>query len=258
MRTPVKYYGGKTRMLKHLLPMIPKHRIYVEPFCGGASLFWAKEPSKIEVLNDINGNVVNFYQTVQSNFSELDERIQGSLHCEHSFNYAKLVYHNPSKFSKVERAWAFWVSCNQSFAAEAAGSFQWVKNKHDNWHPAVSVDNRKKEFPQYRGRLNRVCIMDRDAVQMIADRDGGDTFFYLDPPYVGARQGHYKGYSQENFNELLYALAEVKGKFLLSSYHNAELDLIKAEYNWSQMGIDQRLGVSGGTKRKTEVLTWNY
>lgn len=258
MRAPVKYYGGKTRMLPQLLPIIPKHRIYVEAFCGGASLFWAKEPSTIEVLNDINGNVVNFYQVMKHDFDKLFGRIHNSLHCEHSFQKAKEIYHNPEGWGRVERAWAFWVSCNQSFAAEAAGSFQWVKNKNDNWHPAVSVDNRKKEFYQYVNRLDRVTIMNRDAVQMIIDRDGTDTFFYLDPPYVGARQGHYEGYSQQHFDDLIGVLKKVNGKFLLSSYRNDALSKAVRSSGWKQKEIDQRLGVSGGTKRKIEVLTWNY
>lgn len=258
MRAPVKYYGGKTRMLPHLLPMIPEHRIYVEAFCGGASLFWAKEPSTIEVLNDINGNVVNFYAVMKYDFEELFTCIDNSLHCEHSFQKAKEIFHNPDGWGRVERAWAFWVSCNQSFASEAANSFQWVKNKHDNWHPAVSVDNRKKEFHQYFSRLDRVAIMNRDAVQMLIDRDGTDTFFYLDPPYVGARQGHYKGYTQKHFDDLLEALTKIKGKFLLSSYRNDALSEATSSERWNQKEINQRLGVAGGTKRKIEVLTWNY
>ena len=66
MRTPISYYGGKQRMIKHILPLIPSHRIYVEPFFGGGSIFFAKGPSYLEVINDINDNVVNFYQVMQN------------------------------------------------------------------------------------------------------------------------------------------------------------------------------------------------
>ncbi|WP_421801789.1 DNA adenine methylase [Flagellimonas sp.] len=258
MRAPVKYYGGKTRMLPNLLPMIPEHRIYVEAFCGGASLFWAKQPSKVEVLNDINGNVVNFYQVMKHDFDALYGRINNSLHCEHSFNRAKEIYHNPDGWGRVERAWAFWVSCNQSFGSEACAGFQWVKNKRDNWHPGVSVDNRKRQFHQYVNRLDRVSIMNRDAIQIIKDRDLIDTFFYLDPPYVGARQGHYKGYKQTDFNQLLETLRDIKGKFLMSSYRNEALDFHTKDLGWKKIEYDQILGVSGGSKRKIEVLTCNY
>jgi DNA adenine methylase len=61
MKTPISYYGGKQSMLKHILPLIPEHKIYVEPFFGGGAVFFGKEPSKVEVINDYNSNVVVFY-----------------------------------------------------------------------------------------------------------------------------------------------------------------------------------------------------
>lgn len=258
MRTPIKYYGGKTRMLPHLLPLIPEHRIYVEGFAGGAALFWAKEPSKIEVLNDINSNVANFYRVAKLKFAELQELIETTLHCEGTFLECKFIYNNPEDYSDVKRAWAFFVGANMSYGAEVAGSFQWVKNKTDNWHPAIAVANRRKQFKDYTGRLEKVCVHCRPAHVLIPQRDGSDTFFYLDPPYVGARQGHYKGYTQEDFNQLLEVLTEIKGKFLLSSYPNEQLSKYTEQMGWTQQEHSKRLGVAGDNQRKTEVLTYNY
>lgn len=65
MRTPITYYGGKQTLLKHILPLIPKHTIYTEAFCGGAAVFFAKKPAEAEVINDINQDLVNFYNTLQ-------------------------------------------------------------------------------------------------------------------------------------------------------------------------------------------------
>lgn len=258
MRTPIKYYGGKTRMLPHLLPRIPEHRIYVEAFAGGAALFWAKKPSIIEVLNDINKNVANFYRTMKIDFEAVFNLVRTTLHCEGTFNHCKHIYHNPEGFTDVERAWAFFVCTNMSFGAEAAGSFQWVKNKTDNWHPAVSIANRRKEFAIYVDRLEKVCVHDMSAEILIPKRDGDDVFFYLDPPYAGARQGHYKGYTQEMFENLLQECSKIKGKFLLSSYENDALSEYTKQFGWNQKKFEKRLGVSGGKGRKVEVLTWNY
>jgi DNA adenine methylase len=61
MKTPISYYGGKQKMIPHILPLIPEHKIYVEPFFGGGAIFFAKEPSKIEVINDIDKRVYNFW-----------------------------------------------------------------------------------------------------------------------------------------------------------------------------------------------------
>lgn len=65
LKPPLTYYGGKQLMLKNILPIIPEHEIYNEPFFGGGALFFAKEPSKIEFINDISGEIVNFYRVIK-------------------------------------------------------------------------------------------------------------------------------------------------------------------------------------------------
>ncbi|WP_289029230.1 DNA adenine methylase [uncultured Algoriphagus sp.] len=258
MRAPVKYYGGKTKMLPHILPLIPKHRVYLESFAGGASLFWAKPPSPVEVLNDINENVANFYRVMKTQFQSLDILIQSTLHCEATFNRAKSIYRSSNYKNEVERAWAFYVCAIMSFGGEVGGSFQWVKNKNDNWHPAVAIANRRKEFQVYEGRLDKVSIRDKLAEQLIPCMDSPELFVYADPPYVGARQGHYSGYTQEQFEALLDELSVMEGKFLMSSYPNDALSAFVKENGWNQREISMRLGITGNQQRKTEVLTWNY
>ena len=60
LKTPVTYYGGKQQMSRNIVPLIPKHRLYCEPFAGGAAIYFAKEPSELEILNDTNRELVNF------------------------------------------------------------------------------------------------------------------------------------------------------------------------------------------------------
>lgn len=79
MRTPITYYGGKQTMLKHIMPLLPKHDIYVESFAGGAALFFAKQPSKMDVINDLNGELINFYRTIVSSYDELKAEIERTL-----------------------------------------------------------------------------------------------------------------------------------------------------------------------------------
>jgi len=244
-------------MLPYILPLIPAHRVYVEAFAGGAALFFAKQPSAVEAINDINGNVINFYKVMKHDFDALNALIEDTLHCEHSHKNAKHIYHHPKEFSPLDRAYAFWICCNLSFGAECAGSFQYVHNKSDNWSPPVKTKNKKRYFKTLANKLERTTIHDaQDAVELILKRDHEDVFFYLDPPYVGANQGHYKGYTQTDFNDLLSSLISIKGKFLLSSYANHDLSSLVKELGWNQEEITQRLGVQSG--KKTEVLTWNY
>jgi len=120
VKTPITYYGGKQSLLKYILPLIPKHQIYAEPFAGGAAVFWAKEPSSVEVINDTNKEVINFYQVAQKEFPALQEEIRATLHSREQHRQAIIVYENPDLFTPVKRAWAFWVLSSQSYSASIA------------------------------------------------------------------------------------------------------------------------------------------
>ena len=80
MRTPISYYGGKQTMLKHIIPLIPSHRLYTEAFCGGAAVLFAKSPVEAEIINDINMELTNFYWTAQVYYRDLKTEIDKTLH----------------------------------------------------------------------------------------------------------------------------------------------------------------------------------
>ncbi|MGP1368816.1 MAG: DNA adenine methylase [Treponema sp.] len=110
-------------------------------------------------------------------------------------------------------------------------------------------------------RIQNVQIECCDALKIIRSRDGIDTLFYLDPPYVGSDQGYYDGYSQSDFNALLEQLSKIEGKFLLSSFRNKQLALAAEENGWHQVELKMAKPMSaqtGKTVEKIEVLTANY
>ena len=78
-KTPVTYYGGKLNMLKEILPLIPKHRIYTESFFGGGAVFFAKAPSEAEIINDTNNLAINFYEVCITDFETLKTKIEATL-----------------------------------------------------------------------------------------------------------------------------------------------------------------------------------
>ena len=80
LKTPITYWGGKQMMVTKLLPLFPVHRLYCAPFAGGAALFWSKEPSESEVLNDLNNEVSNFLDQLRDNFAEFEHQVQHSFH----------------------------------------------------------------------------------------------------------------------------------------------------------------------------------
>lgn len=256
MKTPISYYGGKQSMLQHILPLIPQHKTYVEGFFGGGAVFWAKPQSKVEIVNDYNGNVVNFYQQLKTNFTELQKLIAATAYSRETYKQALVIYHTPYIFTPVHRAWAFWVGCNQGFSNQIGS---WRSSHQGNKEGLLHI-HKKQEFTESLSqRLEHVQIENKDAVKLIHDLDSPDTFFYLDPPYVNADQGHYGGYTQQHFDDLLQTLSNISGKFLMSSYPNESLDEYRKEYNWMNADVEMHLSASmKSNKHKIEALTANY
>jgi DNA adenine methylase len=259
LKTPITYYGGKQLMCKHILPLLPEHNLYCEPFAGGAAIFFAKGTSKVEILNDTNRELINFYRVVQSDFTSLEKEIQITLHSRDLHRKASVIYNNPDMFSELKRAWALWVLSTQGFSGQLDGS--WGFSNLNSKSP-FQLDNKKKLFTvELAIRLQNVQLECADALYIINSRDSEESFFYCDPPYFNANMGHYDGYSKDDFEALLKALASIKGKFLLSSYPSDILnDYIKL-HKWKTMSIEGRVSViakNGIQKKKTEVLTSNY
>lgn len=262
MKTPISYYGGKQRLVPEILPLIPKHTQYVEPFCGGAAVFWAKPPSPHEVINDLDGRVVNFYRVLQTRFTELQSMILGTLHSEAEHRWAKSVLAD-AEADEVDRAWAFWVQTSMSFSNKIGAGFAFsMRVREGATQCGNMIRNRRNEFVEaYSERLDGAEIFSRDAVDLIRLKDSPTTFFYIDPPYVSSECGHYKGYTAADFQRLLDTLATLQGKFLLSSYPEPELVAMRALHGWRVKDIEGTVAVSGKRKErkaKTECLTYNY
>jgi DNA adenine methylase len=253
MRTPITYYGGKQNLAAIIVPLLPPHRLYCEPFAGGLAILYAKLPSTEEVVNDLNPEMINFWNVLKYDFDALYGEVVVSLHSRKLHKQAGVVYFNPDMFNHIKRAWAAWYLATASFGSMLDGAWG-----HDVRGKRISALRGKvADFtPEVSRRLTNVQIENYDAVKVIRDNDAPDALFYADPPYVGADQGHYAGYTQADFNALLDTLSDIKGKFLLSSYPNNRLMALVRKLGWSQLEIKMNNPMS--KKEKTEVLTANY
>lgn len=260
MKTPISYYGGKQNLAATILKLIPEHTMYCEPFIGGAAIFFAKEKSSIEIINDTNKEMINFYKVVQQDYVSLEKEVQISLHARDLHRKARVIYDNPDMFSDLKRAWAVWVLANQSFASGLDKDWGYDKAKNTT---SKKVMNKRNSFTlDYAIRLQDVQLECTDALRIIASRDSEKAFFYCDPPYHNSNCGHYDGYSLQDFENLLKLLSELKGKFLLSSYPSPILKEFTAKYGWHTATIEQTVSVANNHgkpgKKKYEVLTANY
>jgi len=258
-KTPITYYGGKLNMLKHILPLIPEHKIYTEAFFGGGAVFFAKQPVASEIINDTNIMVVNFYEVIQTDFKNLKQKIQATPFSRATYNVALTIYRMPHLFNKLQQAWAFYVGTTFGFACQIGS---WGYDKYGM--QAKKLLNKKMNFDvSVFNRLEHTQIENNDACKVIQTRDDITAFHYIDPPYFNSCQSFYSGYSEAHFEKLLETLATVKGKFLLSSYPSEILTKHIEQNGWFTKHFDKPLSASKGVKnktrkRKTEVLTANY
>src|ERR1041384_6031688 len=254
MKPPLTYFGGKRKLSGEIISLMPKHNLYCEPFFGGGAVFFAKPPSSIEVINDTNGDLINFYQVVKNNYKQLEKEIKATLHSRELHQRAKVIIGNPYLFNDVKKAWAIWVLANEGYASRLDSSWGYDRKRNTS---AKRLHYKRQDFThQYAERLEKAEIESTDALQVIQTRDSRQSFFYCDPPYFNAGMGHYKGYSEHNFENLLKLLSSIKGKFLLSSYPSPLLKRYIKKHKWYTKEINMTLAVIAKYntgKRKTEV-----
>jgi DNA adenine methylase len=259
LKPPLTYYGGKQKLTPTILPLIPKHNLYCEPFFGGGAVFFGKESSKVEVVNDLDGNLITFYRVLKNDYKKLNKEIQATLYSRELHHTAKIILGYPQLFSSVKSAWALWVLIHEGYCSMMDGVWGYEK-KSDS--AVKRFHNKKTNFlKEYSQRLERTQIECRDALEVIKSRDTDQSFFYCDPPYFNSYQKYSTNYTEADYKKLLDVLANMKGKFLLSSYPSEILTTYIKKYKWFSKEIDMPVSVVaryGKGKRKTEMLVANY
>jgi DNA adenine methylase len=223
MNSPFAWPGGKRCLVKRLLPLLPPHEAYAEVFCGSAKLLFAKEPSAWEVINDINGDLINFFRVAKHRSAELAEAFE--TECVASERFVELK--TPQK-AELDRALAFLYLADQSFGGKGE-HFCGTTIQSRGSRPPVkkSLARIRETLLKTAQRLTSVLIENRDWRACIDRYDSSDTLFYLDPPYVNFKSlGRYEAPPEEMHIELLDRLAVIQGKFLLS---HEDCPLIRTE-----------------------------
>lgn len=267
MRPPLTYYGGKQMLARLITSIIPKHKIYCEVCFGGGAVFFEKQPSYLEVINDINNTLMTFYLQLQNNFANLEDVISHSICSESLYRAAKKIYNDPSFASDLEIAWAVWMTTNGSFLGTPQGGWKWCNGRAGS-HTAIVLNNKRKLISrQLHERLKNVQISSRDLGRVITDRDTNETVFYIDTPYVGTDQKHYQKFSVRNLDSLLIKISSIQGKFILSSFWLQTLKYYVIKNDWHVITVDSHMKVSNlrmrdgklkRFKKKTEILVMNF
>ena len=224
LKSPLKWYGGKTKLVKKLLPLVPKHQTYVEVFGGSAALFFAKEVSPLEVINDLHSGLVNFYRVLRDpeKFAKFDYLVNLTPFSREEFSFCKDSWRSCE--DDVEKAYQWFVVMRQSFGAIGAAFGNSVTQGNKGMASAVTgFLGAIERLPEIHQRLRGVQIEELDFRKLIKKYDRSGTFFYLDRPYVMSTR-RAKAYehemSDEDHEELVDLLLGIDGKAILSGYAN--------------------------------------
>lgn len=239
MKPPISYYGGKQRMAPNIVPLLPRHTVYVEPFCGGAAIMFAKPWPKVtcksdyrEIINDKDGELINFYKQLRDNGPELCRLLSLSPYSEEEYRIAKVP-----EGSDIERARRYFINARQSFANQPGAG--WGRAVSGVNH-AATYCNAVARLPEYLDRMAGVYIACQDAITIIEQWDSPQTLFYCDPPYPDTCQGHYSGYSIDDYRALIEALNAATGNVVLSCY-----DIGIEMPGWERYEFAARMSVRG-------------
>jgi DNA adenine methylase len=255
MISPFPWPGGKRALVRTLLPLIPQHRNYIEVFAGSAKLLFAKQPSTLEVINDLNGEVINFFRVAKHRPAELAEALEHE--CVHAERFRELLANPDSRF-ELDRAIQFAYLAWFSFGGKGKN---FARASAKNPEISKAIDRVRDLLRKVSERLNRVLIETRDFEEIINRYDHKDTFFYLDPPYVEfSPNGRYAPLSKERRTQMFERLAKTKAKWLLSFEDHAEARHAAKEHGFAlrKVGVVYTLSGNATPKLGRELLISNY
>jgi DNA adenine methylase len=248
---PIAYVGGKNRLAKKIIALFPEHTTYVEPFAGGAQVFFHKEASKVEVLNDLDGEVVNFFRVCQWHHDELIRYLRYMLISRKL--HELLLVTQPSTLTDVQRAGRFLYLQKNSFGGLIRKQkFHYGVTVPPNYNPVRIPENIEKAHQ----RLQRVQIESLPYEQILLKYDRPTTLFYLDPPYWGPQLYHYN-FTEDDFRVLAERLRRVSGKFILSLNDRPEVRTVFADFKMERLEIAYTAQAKPG-KLYGELLMTNF
>ena len=259
-RTPLKppfaYYGGKTTLAPKIAEMLPEHDHYVEPFAGSLAVLLAKDPSKIETVNDLDGHIVTFWRALRERADELERACALTPYSRAEFEQCKSLDGD----SDLEVARQVWVVLTQGRRKSLEESSAWITERKATVGISRSQYLRRYigRFADVASRLGTVAIESRDALEVVADYGSEPSVcIYADPPYLGSVR--HSGYRLEMLGDDLHvklaaALAECKAAVVLSGYSSPLYEDLYAGWHRLELKAPPKLS---GAAAPNEVLWSN-
>jgi DNA adenine methylase len=257
MKPPVSYYGSKATIADQIVRLLPAHLHYVEPFCGSLAVLLAKPASKLETVNDLDGELVTFWRMVRDRFEDLARVAEFTPHAraEHRVAYERTE-------DELETARRVWIRLTQgrSGTLRKTGWRYYVDPHGTSISMPAYLDAYRDRLPPAWRRLMSVSLECRPALEVIAQYgQHPEALLYVDPPYLGSTRG-MTNYRLEMSGEadhatLAAALLAARAAVVLSGYQSPLYDELYA--GWDRVDIATGTGQGGTYEARTEVLWVN-
>ncbi len=223
LKSPLNWFGGKGILQKEIVPLLPAHHLYVEPFAGAAQVLFAKPPSAVEVLNDLNSGLIHFFRVLRdpASFAQFERLCALTPYSREEWQEDKATWEATD--DPVERAYRWFIVARMSFSGQFGTSWSSGKNfsRGGQSYAAYKWLHTIDGLAAVHARLLRVQFEHQDWRPILARYDSPATLFYLDPPYILSLRGR-GGYEHEmpdaDHAELVALLLRLQGKAIISGY----------------------------------------
>lgn len=249
-RPILRWHGGKWNLADWIISHLPRHRVYVEPFGGAASVLLKKPRSYAEVYNDLDGEVVNLFRVARDRGEELRRALELTPFARDEF--AESYHETTDPLEQARRTVARAFMGFGSNAHNKATGFRANSNRSGTT-PAQDWRNYPGAFGDVIERLRGVVIENREAAAVMAAHDGDETVHYVDPPYVAATRDKGGDYRHEmtdaDHEELADTLHTLRGPVVLSGYRSSLYDALYED--WRRV---ERHAHADGARERVECL----
>jgi len=254
MQTPIiKWMGGKRRLADRILPLFPPHECYVEPFAGGAALFFMRPaPASVEVLNDINGDLINLYRVVQCHLEEFVRQFKWALSSRQVFKWLQET--RPETLTDIQRAARFYYLQQSAFGGKVAGQTYGTATTQA---PGLNLLRIEESLSTAHLRLANTYIEHLAWDECVRRYDRPHTLFYLDPPYWQT-SGYGCDFGWEQFELMAKLLREIQGKAIISLNDHPDIRRCFKGFHFESTDIRYTVGSGKGTEaREVLILNWD-
>lgn len=248
----IPWIGGKRRLAKRIIPLFPEHTCYVEPFCGAAAIYFLKDQTKVEVLNDINGELVNLYRVVKHHLEEFTRQFKWALTSRQMF---KWLQDTPEEIlTDIQRAARFFYLQKNAFGGKVSRQ---TFGTATTSAPRLNLLRLEEDLSQAHLRLSQTFIEHLDWDRCITKYDREHTLFYCDPPYYGT-EGYGVDFGIEQYDRMAELAKTIKGKMVISVNDIPEMRKAFAGLTMESVDITYTVGGQGKANKTAELIIRNF